>query len=107
MAEALRDKKSSPRVGRWDDFSLKSERRTFVEHATDFVPRRNPLIAFRLQSRKHPTVRHFLYVPLPVFSPWDPVAWRPISAVGCRSASKIVEVPEICRIPMERRRNTS
>jgi hypothetical protein len=48
MGEALRDKKSSRRVGNWDDSSLNSERRIFVEHVTDFVPRRKRLIARRL-----------------------------------------------------------
>ena len=41
------------------------QRRTMVEHATQFVPRTKLLTAHSLRVKKHQVVRQSLYVPLP------------------------------------------
>jgi hypothetical protein len=51
-----------------DGFAPKSLRRLFVRHGSNFVRRRKFLTARRLRRKKHSRVRHFLYVPLPVFA---------------------------------------
>ena len=55
----------------WTSFFALIWRRTLVERARKFVPRRKPLIPHSLRAKKHHPVRQSLYVPLPVFFPSD------------------------------------
>jgi hypothetical protein len=68
-ARTLLHKKASTYNGSerhfWTFFFAVILRRTSVERATYFVPRRKPLTAPSLRVKKHQTVRQTLYVPLP------------------------------------------